>query len=126
MKLHHVQVSCPPGGEDEARRFYGEGLGLNEIPKPSTLAGRGGVWFRDGLSGHGGAEVHVGVEEDFRPARKAHPAFVFAHEQELNQIAARLESLGYNVDWNEKETFPGYLRFHTFDGNGNRVEILSP
>lgn len=123
MKLHHVQVSCPLKGEDEARRFYGEGLGFLEIGKPSLLAGRGGVWFR---SIGGGAELHVGVEREFKPALKAHPAFLLNNKQEFEQIAARLGSLGYDVDWSEKESFPGYLRFHTFDGHGNRVEILCP
>ena len=70
MRLHHVQVSCPPGGEDPARRFYRELLGLPEVAKPAVLAARGGCWFR------GGVEVHVGVEQDFVPAAKAHPRFV--------------------------------------------------
>ena len=77
MRLHHVQVCCPRGGEDAARRFYGEGLGLTEVEKPAELAGRGGAWFRS-YDEHGAvaAELHVGVEEPFAPARKAHPAFV--------------------------------------------------
>ena len=65
--LHHVQVSCPEGGEDAARRFYGEVLGLPEVAKPPALAKRGGCWFRDE-----GVEVHVGVEADFRPALAHH------------------------------------------------------
>ena len=69
--LHHVQVSCPEGGEDAARRFYGGVLGLPEVEKPPALAARGGCWFRDE-----GVEVHVGVEPGFAPARKAHPAFL--------------------------------------------------
>ena len=75
MRLHHVQVACPRGGEDAARRFYGDGLGLTEVAKPEALAGRGGVWFRS-YDAEGGtvAELHVGVEEPFAPARKAHPA----------------------------------------------------
>ena len=74
MRLHHVQVACPPGGEDVARRFWAEGLGLTEVAKPADLAGRGGAWFRSYAdSGEVAAEVHVGVEDPFAPARKAHP-----------------------------------------------------
>ncbi len=117
MRIHHVQVSCPPGGEDAARRFYGGVLGLPEVAKPSALAARGGCWFRDA-----GAEVHVGVEEDFTPARKAHPAFVV---DDLDAVAAAAEAAGFPVRRDEEATFPGYRRFHTADGNGNRVEVLA-
>jgi len=120
MRLHHVQVACPPGGEDGARRFYGEGLGLTEVPKPDDLAGRGGVWFRGD-----GYELHVGVEDPFQPARKAHPAFLVGHLAELEEIAARLAALDFEVDWRERSTFPGHERLHTFDAHGNRVELLS-
>ena len=116
MRLHHVQVACPRGGEDAARRFYA-GLGMSEVAKPESLAGRGGCWFR--LSE---AEIHVGVEEPFAPARKAHPALVV---DDLDGIGARLTELGFEVDWTERHTFPGFERLHTFDGNGNRVEILA-
>jgi len=116
VRLHHVQVSCPPGGEDAARRFYGDGLALPEVDKPLALATRGGCWFRDG-----GVEVHVGVEEPFAPARKAHPAFLV---DDLDAVAVRLEELGFAVDRTEESTFPGFRRFHTADGNGNRVEVL--
>jgi catechol 2,3-dioxygenase-like lactoylglutathione lyase family enzyme len=120
MRLHHVQVACPPGGEDGARRFYGEGLGLTEVDKPAGLAGRGGVWFRGD-----GYELHVGVEDPFAPARKAHPAFVLDSVAELDAVAARLAGLGYDVDLSQRHTFPGLERLHTFDAHGNRVEILS-
>jgi catechol 2,3-dioxygenase-like lactoylglutathione lyase family enzyme len=120
MRIHHVQVSCPPGGEDVARRFYGEGLGLPEVPKPSALAARGGCWFRGP-----GAELHVGVEDGFAPARKAHPALVLASGEELDATAVRLEGLGFVVDRTEEHTFPGHRRFHTADGHGNRVELLA-
>lgn len=74
MRLHHIQVACPAGGEDAVRRFYGDGLGLTEVPKPSALAARGGCWFRGyDEDGRTVAEIHVGVEEPFTPARKAHP-----------------------------------------------------
>jgi catechol 2,3-dioxygenase-like lactoylglutathione lyase family enzyme len=122
--LHHVQVACPPGGEDGARRFYGAGLGLTEVEKAPALRGRGGVWFRayDEL-GAVGAEVHVGVEDRFVPARKAHPAFVV---DDLDAVAGSLRDAGFDVDEGERGTFEGYLRFHTHDAAGNRVEVLQP
>lgn len=113
MRLHHVQVSCPPGGEGAARRFYGELLGLTEAPKPARLAGRGGVWFREP-----GVELHIGVEQDFTPARKAHPAFAVA---DIDAIAAVLAGAGHPVTWDD--AIPGLRRFHTTDGHGNRVEL---
>jgi len=123
MRLHHVQVACPPGGEDDARRFYADGLGLTEVEKPAELRARGGAWFR--AAGPGGAEVHVGVEEPFAPARKAHPAFVLDDVAALESAADRLERLGFAVDWSERTTFAGHERFHTRDGHGNRVEVLA-
>jgi catechol 2,3-dioxygenase-like lactoylglutathione lyase family enzyme len=69
--IHHVQLACPPGSEEKLREFYGRVLGLQEVAKPSVLAARGGCWFR----GHG-IELHLGVEQDFRPARKAHPGLL--------------------------------------------------
>jgi catechol 2,3-dioxygenase-like lactoylglutathione lyase family enzyme len=120
VRLHHVQVACPPGGEDGARRFYGDGLGLAEVAKPAELAGRGGVWFRGE-----GYELHVGVEDPFTPARKAHPAFVVGDAAALEALGARLEGLGFEVDRRERATFPGHERLHTFDAHGNRVELLS-
>jgi catechol 2,3-dioxygenase-like lactoylglutathione lyase family enzyme len=125
IRLHHVQVACPPGGEDDARRFYAAGLGLTEVDKPADLAGRGGAWFRAyDDAGATTAELHVGVEEPFAPARKAHPAFVVGDEAALEATAARLEDLGFAVDWRERRTFPGHQRFHTRDAHGNRVEVL--
>ena len=124
MRLHHVQVACPRGGEEGARLFYGEGLGLAEVDKPATLAGRGGCWFRAyDDSGTVAAELHVGVEDPFVPARKAHPAFVV---EDLDATADRLRSLGFEVDERERATFPSYERFHTVDAHGNRVEVLAP
>jgi catechol 2,3-dioxygenase-like lactoylglutathione lyase family enzyme len=115
MRLHHVQVSCPPGGEQAARSFYAGALGLPEVAKPPLLAARGGVWFRDG-----GCEVHVGVEADFQPARKAHPAFLV---EDADAMAKRVASAGFDVAWDDD--FPGFRRFYSADGNGNRVEVLS-
>lgn len=121
MRLHHVQVAIPPGGEGLARRFWVEGLGMTEVAKPAALAGRGGLWVRD----PGGAEVHLGVEDPFRPARKAHPALLLDDVAALDEAAARLADLGFEVDATERTTFPGHLRCHTFDGHGNRVELLA-
>ena len=97
-------------------------MGLDEVDKPQALQGRGGLWFR-AYDDQGAvvAELHVGVEDPFVPARKAHPAFVV---DDLGQVAARLRSLGHDVDEAERETFAGYLRFHCFDPHGNRVEVL--
>jgi catechol 2,3-dioxygenase-like lactoylglutathione lyase family enzyme len=126
VRLHHVQVCCPPGGEDDARRFYGEGLGLTEVEKPAELAGRGGAWFRAyDESGGVSAELHVGVEEPFAAARKAHPALLLPSREVLDQVVARLARLGYEVDLSEEHTFPGYRRVHVRDGAGNRVELLA-
>ena len=123
MRLHHVQVCCPAGGEDEARRFYGDALGMTEVAKPAALATRGGVWFRAYEADVVAAELHVGVEEPFSPARKAHPALLV---EDLEPVVGRLRSLGFTVDERERDTFPGYLRVHTFDAAGNRVELLQP
>ena len=120
MKLHHVQVAIPAGGEEVARRFYVDGLGLAEIAKPEQLQGRGGLWLRSG-----GVEIHLGVEEPFRPARKAHPALLLDDVAALDAAARRLEEHGFAVDHRERETFPGHLRCHVFDGHGNRVELLA-
>jgi catechol 2,3-dioxygenase-like lactoylglutathione lyase family enzyme len=122
IALHHVQVACPPGGEAGARRFYGDGLGLTEVEKPDALQGRGGAWFRAyDARGAVVAEVHIGVEDPFAPARKAHPAFVV---DDLDAVAASVVAAGFAVDETERNTFEGYLRFHTHDGAGNRVEVL--
>ena len=121
MRLHHVQVAIPVGGEDVARRFYAEGLGLTEVDKPESLRGRGGCWFRSAE----GAEIHAGVEDPFSPARKAHPALLLPSVDELEAAGGRLAELGFEVDWRERHTFPGYQRCHAFDGPGNRVELLA-
>ncbi|KQY56756.1 MULTISPECIES: VOC family protein [unclassified Nocardioides] len=127
MRLHHVQVACPPGGEVGARRFYGEGLGMTEVEKPAELAKRGGCWFRAyDDRGETAAEIHVGVEDPFVAAKKAHPALLLDTIDELEDVGARLQALGFDVDWNERGTFAGHLRFHTRDAHGNRVEVLTP
>jgi catechol 2,3-dioxygenase-like lactoylglutathione lyase family enzyme len=122
VRLHHVQVACPPGGEDAARRFYADALGLTEVDKPADLVAHGGCWFRAyDDSGSVAAELHVGVEDPFVPARKAHPAFVV---DDLDAVASRLRAGGFEVDEGQRTTFPGHLRLHAFDGHGNRVEVL--
>lgn len=126
MRLHHVQVSVPPGGEEGARRFYGEGLRLTEVPKPPALAVDGGCWFRAFEGETVVAEIHVSLEPGFVAPPKAHPAFVVASAAELAELAQRLEALGFSVSWAERDTFDGYTRFHTRDAAGNRVEVLAP
>ncbi len=114
--LHHVQLALPAGEEDAARRFYVELLGLTEVAKPPVLAARGGLWVRaDRL------ELHLGVEADFRPQRKAHPGIVVA---DLDALADRLERHGAPVTWDD--AFPGMRRFYTEDVFGNRLEFLQP
>jgi catechol 2,3-dioxygenase-like lactoylglutathione lyase family enzyme len=112
--LHHVQLAMPRGREDEARSFYVTVLGFAEMPKPENLAKRGGAWFRSGS-----AEVHLGVEDDFRPARKAHPAFVV---DDLASILERCAGAGYPVS--RDEPLPGYNRVYIADPFGNRIELL--
>jgi catechol 2,3-dioxygenase-like lactoylglutathione lyase family enzyme len=120
MRLHHVQVAMPAGREDDARRFYADALGMTEVEKPDDLKPRGGCWFR-----RDAAEIHVGVEEPFAPARKAHPALLLDDVAALDSLAARLGELGFEVDLSQRHTFPGYERLHTFDAFGNRVEVLA-
>jgi catechol 2,3-dioxygenase-like lactoylglutathione lyase family enzyme len=106
MRIDHVQVAAPPGCEADARAFYGGVLGLREVEKPESLRGRGGVWFE---------QLHVGVEEDFRPARKAHPAF---RVDDLDALAARIG----DVTWDD--ALPGVRRFYASDPFGNRLEFI--
>lgn len=121
MRIHHVQLGIPAGGEDAGRRFYADGLGLAEIPKPPELARRGGAWFRS----DGGAEIHLGVETDPRPPAKAHPALAVDSGEELEGLAARLASLGYDVDWSQRYNAERFQRFHVHDPFGNRVEMVT-
>ncbi|WP_417365215.1 VOC family protein [Glutamicibacter arilaitensis] len=126
MRLHHIQISMPKGQEAEARRFYGEGLGMSEATKPPALAARGGCWFRALDAGTVVAEIHLGVEDEFIPAKKAHPGLICDSVQEWETLAGRLDSMGYDLSWVERETFEGFLRFHVRDGFGNRLEIMTP
>lgn len=112
--LDHVQLAMPPGGEAAARGFYGGLLGLAEIPKPAPLAARGGCWFAAP-----GTEVHLGVQPDFAPARKAHPAFRVA---DLDALAARLAQAQVPVTWDQ--ALPDVRRFYALDPFGNRLEFI--
>ena len=114
--IDHVQLAMPAGGEDEARRFYASVLGLPEVPKPPHLAVRGGCWF-EGPS----VKVHLGVEAEFRPARKAHPALL------VRQLGALVESLRQaGVAVRDDEPLEGYDRVYVDDPFGNRIELLEP
>jgi catechol 2,3-dioxygenase-like lactoylglutathione lyase family enzyme len=124
IALHHVQVCCPRGGEDGARRFYAGALGMAEVGRPRALRARGGAWFRAyDARGAVAVEVHVGVEDAFIPAARAHPAFLV---DDLRRVADSMRDCGFEVDDRERESFDGYLRFHTRDAAGNRVEVLQP
>lgn len=114
--LHHVQLAMPAGGEQVARRFYAGILDVPEVEKPENLAKRGGCWFeRDAL------RLHLGVEQDFRAARKAHPALIV---RDLAALVRRLEEAGYSVA--EDEKLAGYDRRYVNDPFGNRIELMEP
>jgi catechol 2,3-dioxygenase-like lactoylglutathione lyase family enzyme len=117
LGVDHVQVAAPRGCEGEARRFYGELLGLPELRKPEPLRPRGGVWFAVGSQ-----QLHIGVEETFQPARKAHPA-LRVDASALDRLATRLTAAGAKVTWDDE--LPGVRRFYTEDPWGNRVELLA-
>ena len=112
--IDHVQLAAPPGCEPEARRFFGELLGLEELEKPEALRARGGAWFRAGAQ-----QVHVGVEEPFAPARKAHPAFGVSRYDELLE---RLRAAGVAVT--EDDAIPGARRCYVADPWENRLELV--
>ena len=114
--IHHVQLAMPAGGEEKARHFYSDLLGIPEAPKPDDLAKRGGVWFEIGS-----LKIHLGVEQDFRAARKAHPGLLV---RDLKTLALRLESAGYKVT--EAEPLHGYKHVYVNDPFGNRLELLQP
>ena len=113
LGIDHVQVAAPPGCEAEARAFYAGLVGLEELSKPEALRARGGCWFQAGTQ-----ELHVGVEEPFVPARKAHPGFVVA---DLDSLAERLRAEGIAVE--PDDAIPGTKRFHAADPFGNRLEF---
>ena len=114
--IDHIQLAMPPNREAEARAFYTDVLGIQEIAKPPHLARRGGCWFE-----RGALKVHLGVEADFRPARKAHPAFIV---ENLAELAAALDKAGHPV--RTDEPLPGYRRLFVDDPFGNRIELMEP
>ena len=113
--IDHVQLAMPPDAEDSARRFYGDLLGMTELPKPPELAKRGGVWFASGS-----VQVHLGVEADFRPARKAHPALRCA---DYEGLLSRLRQAG--IEAAPDNSIPGVVRCHIHDPFGNRIELIA-
>jgi len=113
-----VQLAAPPGCEPEARRFFGDLLGLEELEKPESLRSRGGAWFAVG----DGGQLHIGIEDPFAPAQKAHPAFRLSAEG-LEDLAKRLEAAGERVEWDD--SLPGVRRFYTADPWGNRLELVA-
>ena len=115
-RIDHVQLAMPAGGEDRARAFYRDILGLPELAKPAALAGRGGCWFEDGP-----LKIHLGVDPDFRPARKAHPAFLV---DDLAGLIARLAAGGHDIV--EDAPIDGQTRVFTQDPFGNRIELIEP
>jgi len=116
LGIDHVQVAAPVGSEPQARRFYGEVLGLTEVPKPAALKPRGGVWFACGAH-----QLHVGVSERFSPSDKAHPALQ-VRLGDLDRLARRLEAAGTSVQWDD--AIPGTRRFYSADPWGNRIEFV--
>ncbi len=115
-RLDHVQLAMPAGGEDAARLFYCATLGIPEVRKPAHLAKRGGCWFENGS-----LKIHLGVEQNFKPAKKAHPALVVS---DLAALVKRLSDNGYRVV--EDEPLEGYDRRYVDDPFGNRIELMEP
>lgn len=109
--IDHVQVAIPVGTEDVARAYYADVLGLPEVDKPPAMAARGGAWFESGE-----VRVHVGVEDPFVPARKAHPALV------MRGLVDFVMATGLDATWNEE--LEGVIRCHVFDPFGNRIELI--
>jgi catechol 2,3-dioxygenase-like lactoylglutathione lyase family enzyme len=113
--IDHVQLVAPQGNEDQARRFFADLLGMREIPKPPLLTNRGGVWFASGE-----VQIHTGVEQDFRPARKAHPAL------RCTDCECLLQTLrAADIEVKEANDIPGVRRAHIHDPFGNRIELVA-
>ncbi len=115
--LDHVQIAAPPSCEPAARHFFGDLLGLEELPKPSSLSARGGCWFSLGTR-----QLHIGVDADFRPAGKTHVA-LRVDPAELDALSARLSAAGFPITWDTD--LPGERRFYSTDPWGNRIEFLA-
>jgi catechol 2,3-dioxygenase-like lactoylglutathione lyase family enzyme len=118
--IDHVQLAAPPGAEPAARAFFGDLLGMPELAKPPALAVRGGCWFQCGA-----AQIHVGIESDFRAAKKAHPALRLRDAGALAALRARLEDAGVPVR-DDNERVEGLARFFAEDPWGNRLELVAP
>jgi catechol 2,3-dioxygenase-like lactoylglutathione lyase family enzyme len=116
LGIDHILLAMPAGAEEKARAFYSGVLQLQEKVKPAALAARGGAWFTNGT-----IEVHLGVEKDFRPARKAHPAFVV---RDLAGFIDRARQQGCEIA--DDEPLPGYERIFIYDPFGNRLELIEP
>lgn len=114
LSLDHVQIAIPVGGEDRAREFYTGILGLSEIEKPAAMAGRNSIWFAAGL-----VNLHLGIESEFHPAKRAHPALVV---EGLDEILASCERTG--LPTKPDTSFNGFRRVHVFDPFGNRLELM--
>ena len=114
LRIDHIQLAAPEACEAAAREFYGDILGLNELEKPPALRARGGCWFQCGSH-----QLHVGVEREFRPAKKAHPAFAV---RDLNNLRESLSAHGIRVI--DDEAIPGAPRFYAEDPWGNRLEFF--
>ena len=117
--IDHVQLAAPPGCEEEARRFFGALLGLTELPKPPALAARGGLWFQCGAQ-----QIHIGIERDFRAAKKAHPAFRISDARAWEALRERLRAAGVAV--REDDEIEEACRFFAEDPWGNRLEFVAP
>lgn len=113
-RLDHVLLAMPAGRESEARQFYHGLLGIPEVTKPSNLAARGGCWFEDGE-----LKLHLGVEKNFAPARKAHPAFLV---DDLAALTAKLSKAGCSIL--HDQPLQGYERIFVDDPFGNRIELM--
>jgi catechol 2,3-dioxygenase-like lactoylglutathione lyase family enzyme len=114
--IAHIQLAAPPGCEPEARNFFGRLLGLEEIPKPEPLRARGGCWFKVGEK-----QLHIGIEDDFRPARKAHPAFSV---ENIRRLYEKLSNAGVRCTWDD--AMDDVRRFYASDPWGNRLEFTEP
>lgn len=115
LAIDHIQLAIPEDGEEKAKEFYINVLGFHQIPKPADLAKRGGVWFQVE-----NIQLHLGVEKDFRPAKKAHPAFLV---DDLDDFISNAKLFGVEVDESQPE-LEGYRRVHIFDPFGNRIELM--
>jgi catechol 2,3-dioxygenase-like lactoylglutathione lyase family enzyme len=115
LSIDHVQIALPASQEEKARKFYINLLGFSEIPKPPELSKRGGIWFQSE-----NVQLHLGVEADFKPARKAHPAFLV---DDLEALITKFQNAEYEIDTSQPP-LNGYKRAHVFDPFGNRIELM--